>query len=57
MGRLTIALPDARHKALQEAAVKRGKTIGEFIDESVEFYGINSLDDALALVRRAWGPE
>jgi hypothetical protein len=53
MGRLTIALPDARHKALKEAAVQRGKTIGELIDESLEFYGIKSRDDALALVRRA----
>jgi hypothetical protein len=28
-------------------------TIGELIDESLEFYGIKSRDDALALVRRA----
>jgi hypothetical protein len=50
---LTITLSEARYKALKEAAVQRDKTIGELIDESLEFYGIKTREDALALVRRA----
>jgi hypothetical protein len=53
MSRLTITLSEARYKALKEASVQRGKTIGQLIDESLEFYGIKSRQDALALVRRA----
>lgn len=53
MSRLTITLSDARYKALKEAAVQRDKTIGQLIDESLEFYGIKSRDDARELVRRA----
>lgn len=53
MSRLTITLSEARHRALKEACVQRGKTIGQLIDESLDFYGIKSRDDALGLVRRA----
>jgi hypothetical protein len=53
MSRLTITLSDERHKALKEAAAQRGKTIGQLIDESLDFYGIKSRQDAAALVRRA----
>lgn len=53
MSRLTITLSDARHRALKEASAQRNKTIGELIEESLEFYGIKSRNDALALVRRA----
>jgi hypothetical protein len=53
MSRLTITLSDARYRALKEAAVQRDKTIGQLIDESLEFYGIKSRDDARDLVRRA----
>jgi predicted DNA-binding ribbon-helix-helix protein len=53
MSRLTITLPEARYWALKEAAVQRNKTIGQLIDESLEFYGIKSRDDARDLVRRA----
>lgn len=55
MARLTITLSDERYKALKEAAAQRDKTIRELIDESLEFYGIKSRHDALALVRRARG--
>jgi len=48
-----VKLSDARYKALKEAAAKRGKTIGQLIDESLEFYGIKSHDEALELVRRS----
>lgn len=53
MSRLTITLSEARYKALKEAAVKRVKTIGQLIDESLDFYGIKSRADARDLVRRA----
>lgn len=53
MSRLTITLSEARYRALKEAAARRGRTIGQLIDESLEFYGIKSRDDARELVRRA----
>ncbi|MGH8182192.1 MAG: hypothetical protein ACREPH_00855 [Rhodanobacteraceae bacterium] len=53
MNRLTITLNESRYRALKEASARRGKTIGQLIDESLEFYGIKSHDDALELVRRA----
>ena len=53
MSRLTITLSDARCKALREAAAQRGKTIGQLIDESLDFYGIKSREEARDLVRRA----
>lgn len=53
MSRLTITLPEARYRALKEAAVQRDKTIGQLIDESLDFYGIKSREDARDLVRRA----
>jgi len=53
MSRLTITLSEERYRALKEAAAQRDKTIGQLIDESLEFYGIKSREDAHALVRRA----
>lgn len=53
MSRLTITLSEARYRALKEASAQRDKTIGQLIDESLEFYGIKSHEDALELVRRA----
>lgn len=53
MARLTITLSDERHRALREAAVRRGKTIGQLVEESLEFYGIKSARSAEALVARA----
>jgi predicted DNA-binding ribbon-helix-helix protein len=53
MSRLTITLSEARYRALKEAAAQRDKTIGQLIDESLDFYGIKSRQDALDLVRRA----
>lgn len=53
MARLTITLSDARHRALREAALKRGKTIGQLIEESLEFYGIKSSRAAEEMVARA----
>lgn len=53
MSRLTITLSEARYRALKQAAAQRDKTIGQLIDESLEFYGIKSREDAQGLVRRA----
>ncbi len=53
MSRLTITLSEARYRALKEAAARRDKTIGELIDESLEYYGIKSRAQARALVDRA----
>jgi hypothetical protein len=53
MSRLTITLSEARYRALKEASAQRGKTIGQLIDESLDFYGIKSREDARDLVRRA----
>jgi hypothetical protein len=53
MPRLTITLSSERHRALKEAAVRRDKTIGELIAESLDAYGIKTKEDALALVAEA----
>jgi hypothetical protein len=53
MSRLTITLSESRYRALKEAAAQRRKTIGQLIDESLDFYGIKSREQAQDLVRRA----
>ena len=53
MSRLTITLSESRYRALKEASAQRDKTIGQLIDDSLDFYGIKSRQDALDLVRRA----
>ena len=53
MSRLTITLSESRYRALKEASARRAKTIGQLIDESLDFYGIKTHEDARALVRRA----
>jgi hypothetical protein len=53
MSRLTITLSEDRYRAVKEAAAQRGKTIGQLIDESLDFYGIKSQHQALTLVQQA----
>lgn len=53
ISRLTITLSKPRYRALKEAAAQRDKTMGQLIDESLDFYGIKSREQALDLVRRA----
>jgi hypothetical protein len=53
MARLTITLSDDRHRALKEAAARSGKTIGQVVEESLDFYGIKTQDQARQLVERA----
>lgn len=53
MNRLTITINETRYRALKEASAKRGKPIGQLIDESLEFYGIKTSEEARDLVQRA----
>jgi hypothetical protein len=53
MSRLTITLSDERHRALKEAAAHRGRSIGEIIEASLDFYGIKPRTSAADLVARA----
>ena len=53
MARLTITLSDERHRALREAAFSRRKTIGQLVEESLEFYGIKTARSAERLVAKA----
>jgi hypothetical protein len=53
MTRLTITLSDERHRALKEAALKRGKSIASLIEESLDFYGIKTHQGAEELVAKA----
>jgi len=53
--RMTITLSDERHRALKAAAAARDRTIGQLIDESLEFYGIRSESAARDLVAQARG--
>lgn len=53
MARITITLTDEKHRAVKEAAARQGKTIGEIINESLEFYGIKTTKRAAALVAKA----
>lgn len=53
MGRLTITLSEGRHRALKEAAARRGRTIGELIEESLERAGIRPDFEVRDLVARA----
>lgn len=53
MSRLTITLSESRYRALKEASASRGKSIGQLIDESLEFYGVKTHEEARDLVKRA----
>ena len=51
--RLTITLSRERHQALKEASARSGKTLGQIVEESLEFYGVKTRDQAGELVARA----
>lgn len=53
MNRLTIALSATRYRALKEASAQRGRSMGQLIDESLEFYGVKTTNEASDIVRRA----
>lgn len=53
MSRLTITLRDDRYQALKETAARQRKTIGQIVDESLEFYGVKTYARAMQLLKRA----
>ena len=53
MPRLTISLTDRTHRALKEAAVRQGRSMGALIEESLELRGILPSDTAQEIVARA----
>lgn len=53
MSRLTITLSKTRYQALKEAAARRDKSMTQLIDESLEFYGIKTREEARDMVLRA----
>lgn len=53
VSRLTITLPEDLHRALKEAAARRGVGMSEIIGESLRLYGIKPREAAEALVARA----
>ena len=53
MSRITISISSERHKALKAAAARRGKTIGERVDESLEASGIKPESTVAEILARA----
>lgn len=53
MGRLTITLDDALHRALKQTAARQGRPITKIIEESLLLRGIKPLDSARELVAKA----
>ena len=53
MPRLTVTLSDDIYRALKEAAARRDVPMRQIIEESLEFCGVKSSEDARELVARA----
>ena len=53
MSRLTISISDDMHRALKEAAVRQGRSIGSIIEEGLQLRGIKPIEDARSLVKKA----
>lgn len=53
MSRITISLSDEKHRALKELASRSGKTIGQIVEASLDFYGVKSSAQAAEIVRKA----
>lgn len=53
MSRLTITLDDDLHRAVKETAARQGRSIGRIIEESLNLYGIRSMESARQLVEKA----
>jgi len=51
--RMTITLSEQRQKAVKETAARRGVSITELIDESLELAGVRTQEDAAHIVARA----
>jgi len=53
MSRLTISISDDMHRALKEAAVRQGRSIGSIIEEGLQLRGIKPIENARSLVKKA----
>ncbi|MFB6372364.1 MAG: ribbon-helix-helix protein, CopG family [Bradymonadaceae bacterium] len=53
MPRLTVTLSDDIYRALKETAARRDVPMRQIIEESLEFSGVKSSEDARELVARA----
>lgn len=53
MPRMTITLSEERHRALKEAAARRGMTITAVIDESLEIAGVRTERVGLRILAKA----
>ena len=53
MSRLTISISDDMHRALKEATVRQGRSIGSIIEEGLQLRGIKPIEDARSLVKKA----
>ncbi len=53
MPRLTITLSDESYRAVKETAARRRKSIRQLIEESLDFYGIKTMEKASFLVSKA----
>ena len=53
MSRITISISDQKHSALKEMSARSGKTIGQIVEESLEFYGVKTSKQAADLVKMA----
>ncbi|WP_428103656.1 CopG family transcriptional regulator [Candidatus Palauibacter sp.] len=55
MPRLTIRLSPRTHRALKEASVRQGRSMGAIIEESLELRGVRPISTAKEIVARARG--
>ncbi|MGH8278909.1 MAG: CopG family transcriptional regulator [Gammaproteobacteria bacterium] len=53
MSRITISITDERHKALKAAAARRGRTIGELVEEGLDAVGIKPENTVAELLAKA----
>ena len=53
MARLTITLPDEMHRALKEAAARRGMTVAEVVEDSLDRAGVTPRESAIEVLERA----
>ncbi len=53
MPRLTITLSDERPRALEETAARRNTTVRRIVEESLDLYGVKTIETAAALVAAA----
>jgi plasmid stability protein len=54
MARLTITLSDERHQQLRMRAAKRGKSIGQLIEEELDAADERARKEFLAILEKAW---